>query len=48
MITEKEKEKQQLWLDATPKYHYYRCKYLVPDASEILIDRRHAEPNIYV
>lgn len=38
--TAKEEEKRKLWEDATPKLYFYKCKYKVPEASFVLIDRR--------
>ena len=34
--------------NAIPKHNMYRCKYVVPDASEIIFDRREAKVQTYV
>lgn len=43
MCIEQETIKKKHWDDAIPKLYYYKCKYVVPEASSIVYDSRNKD-----
>ena len=39
-IAAKKEKKRNIFADKTPKLNYFRCKYIVPQASEIILSNR--------